>query len=101
MKQLPYLLTLLLFLAQVDDTWAITPVLPSAPLAQVDDDDEYIPSERRTEGEEPSARQTPSLQGLKTQSVKFSIGRTGVARAWDLATLRARPSLYIFMSLQI
>jgi hypothetical protein len=101
MKRSHYFLMFLVLLAQVDDTWVATFVSTSAPLSQVDDDDECTPSQLRTVGEESSARQTPIFNSLKRQTADFSVVREGVPSAWNLTRPFAPSPLYIFMSLQI
>ena len=93
-----YFLFLLIW-AQVDDFWASGPVLPSAPLA--DDGDEYIPSQRRPEGDECSYRQKLVLVGLTPQTVDLLLIRRGLPSEWNLTTPFTPPPLYVFMSLQI
>jgi hypothetical protein len=99
MKRLPYILILLLISAQFDDAWALTPGVPSAPLAEDDDNDEYIPAHQRTQDEEPSPRQQPVFDGLKPCPPDFSVVRRGVPSEWNLA-VPSPPALYVFMSLQ-
>jgi hypothetical protein len=99
MKRHAYLLILLLLSAQVDDAWAVAPVLSSAQSA--DDDNEYLPSERRTQGEESCARQEPICVGLKPHTADFSFVPWDVPSEWNLNTPFAPPPLYAFMSLQI
>jgi hypothetical protein len=92
-------LVLLLFWALVDDYWAAAPVLPSAPLA--DDDDEYLPSPRRPQEDECSPHHKPVFDGLKPQTADFSLVRRGVPSEWNLTTPFTPPPLYVFTSLQI
>jgi hypothetical protein len=99
MKRLPYLLILLLLSSGVDDAWAAAPDSPSVQLA--DDNDEYMPAQRRPRGEQPSPRQEPACGGLKPQTADFSVARRGVPPERDLTTPLAPPPLYVFMSLQI
>jgi hypothetical protein len=99
MKRLAYLLVLLLISAQVDDYWAVAPVSSFAPLA--DDNDEYMPPQRRTQGEEHSSHQKPVFVGLKPEIADFPLARRGVPPERDLTTPFAPPPLYVFMSLQI
>jgi hypothetical protein len=102
MKRFPYFLIFLLFVAQVDDTWAVDPVFPSAPLFQIDDDDEYIPQERRTQVEEQHAvRRAPLFSFRIAQSAgRPSAGRC-IPSALTLTIPFAPHSLYLFMSIQI
>jgi len=99
MKRLVFLLILLLISTQVDAAWAVAPDLPSAPLA--DDNDEYPPLKRRPQGEQSSSRQKPVFDGLKPQTADFSLVRRGVPSEWNLTTPFTPPPLYVFMSLQI
>jgi hypothetical protein len=99
MKQLAHLLVLLLISAQVDDAWAVAPVLPSAPLS--DENDEYLPAQRQLQGAASVSRQTPAFNHLKTRAADFAPVRSRVPSEWNLTTPLAPPSLYVFMSLQI
>ena len=99
MKRLAYLLILLLISAQVDDTWAVAPVVLSAPLA--DEDDEYLPSQRVTRGEESYSRQKPVLDAVNPRNADFPFAPGSVPSKWILTTPFAPLSLYVFMSLQI
>jgi hypothetical protein len=100
MKWRASFLVLLLIWAQVDDYWAAGPVLPSAPLAD-DDDDEYLPSQRRPLEEECSARQKPVFAGLKPQTADVPLVRRGGPSEWNLTTPFTPPPLYVLMSLQL
>jgi hypothetical protein len=99
MKRLAYLLLLLVISAQVDEAWVVAPVSPSVPLA--DDDDEYLPAQRRVGGEQYASGQGPTNIGLKPQAAESSVVRRGVPSEWDLTTPFTPPPLYLFMSLQI
>jgi hypothetical protein len=99
MKWLAYLLILLLISAQVEDTWAVAPVLPPAPLA--DDNDEYLPAQQRPRGELSSFRQKPLFDAVKPRAADFPYVPRRVPSEWNLATPFAPPPLYVFMSLQI
>jgi hypothetical protein len=94
-----YFLVLLLIWAQVDDYWAAAPVLPSAPLA--DEDDEYLPSQWRPQEEECAPQQEPGFVGLKPQTADLPLVRRGVPSEWNLTTPFTPPPLYVFMSMQI
>ena len=98
MNRHAYVLVLLLISAQVDDFWA-APVLPSASLA--DDDDEYLPSRRRSQEGECSPDQKPVFVGHKPQTADRPLARRGVPSEWNLITPFTPPPLYVFMSLQI
>jgi hypothetical protein len=97
MKQLAYLGALLLISAQIDDTWAITPVSPSSPLAE----EEFLPSHPRSQVEESSPHQKPIVVGFESPTVDFPFVRWGVPAGCSLTTPLAPPPLYVFMSLQI
>jgi hypothetical protein len=98
MKRLAYLLILLMISDQVQDAWDVASVSLTAPL---DDDDEYLPSERRPEEEECSARQGQDFVGLEPQTAAFPLVRNGVPSEWTRTTPCTPPPLYVFMSLQI
>jgi hypothetical protein len=101
MKRHAYFLILLFFSAQVDDGWAVAPVLPSAPAPLPDDDnDEYLPTQRRLRDEQ-TASQEPAFVGHKPESVDFPLARGGVPSEWSLTTPFMSPPLYVFMCLQI
>jgi hypothetical protein len=99
MKRLPYLLVLLLLSAQVDDAWAVAPVLPSAPLA--DDNDEYLPAQRRPQEQRPSSCQKPVFEAVKSPNANFSFVPRGAPSERNLTTPFGPPPLYVFMSLRI
>jgi hypothetical protein len=99
MKRLAYLLVLLVISAQVDDTWAVAPVVLSAPFA--DEDDEYLPSERLTLGEESSSCQKPVLGAVKLLTADFPCVPGSVPSEWNLTTPFVPLPLYVFMSMQI
>jgi hypothetical protein len=99
MNRQAYFLILLLFSAQVDDAWAVAPVLPSAPLAD-DDNDEYLPARRQLRDEQ-CASQEPAFVGHKPESADFPLARGGVPYEWNLTTPFTSPPCSVFMSLQI
>ena len=99
MNRLAYLLILLLISALVDDFWAAAPVLPSAPLA--DDDDEYLPSQRRPREDECPAHQKPAFVGLQPRTAAFPLVRRGVPSERNLTTPFTPPPLDVLTSLQI
>jgi hypothetical protein len=99
MRRLAYLLTLLLISAQVDDAWAVAPVLPSAPLA--DDGDEYLATQRRPREEQSPSGRGPVWIDLRPLTADLSVVRRGVPPEWDLTAPFTPPPLYVFMSLQI
>jgi hypothetical protein len=100
MKRLPYFLILLLLTTQVDDALAVPFLSPSAPLAD-DDDDEYLPSQRRPQEEESLPGEEPASAGLKPRTANFPIAHRGVSPEWTLTTPLTPPPLRLFMSLQI
>jgi hypothetical protein len=99
MTRLPYLLILLLLSAQVDDAWIADPALPSVSLA--DDNDEYLPAQRRPREELSTSAQGPMFVGLKPPPTDACSVPTGVRSEWNLTTPFTPPPLYVFMSLQI
>jgi hypothetical protein len=99
MRRLAFILILLLVSAKVDNAWACAPVVPSAPLT--DDDDEYLPSQRRPEEGPSSPRQKPAFLGLKSEATGRPLVRRGVPPGRDLTTPFAPRPLYVLMSLQI
>jgi hypothetical protein len=99
MRRLTYLLVLLLMAAQVDDAWAVAPVLPSAALA--DDDNEYLPAQRRPQEQLSSSRQKPVSRALAPRTADFSFAPRGVLSRRTLTPPFAPTPLYVFMSLQI
>jgi hypothetical protein len=99
MKRVAYLLVLLLIAAQVQDTWAVALDLPTTPLA--DENDEYLPVQRRRRGEQTAFRPKPVLNALKCPAADFCFVPRGVPSEWNPTTPFAPPPLYIFMSLQI
>jgi hypothetical protein len=98
-KRYAYLLIILLLWGQVDDVLAVAPVLPSAPLAD-DDDDFYLPSQRRIQEEESRPDKKPALVGLEPRTADSSLVPRGVPFGWGLTT-PFTPPLYLLMSLQI
>jgi hypothetical protein len=100
MKRHAYLLILLLLWSQADDVLAFASVLPSAPLAD-DDDNEYVPSQRREQEEESRPDNTPAFAGHKPQTADFPLVRRGVRLEWNLITPFTPAPLYVFLSLQI
>jgi hypothetical protein len=99
MKRLAYLLILLLIAGQADVAWAVSPLAPSAP--QADDDDEYLPAQRNPQGERPSSRWEPGSAAAKLSTAEFASAPSGVPSGRTLATPFAPSPLYVFMSLQI
>src|SRR5262245_8891908 len=99
MKWYAYLLVLLLISAQADDALAAAPVLPSAPLA--DDNDNYLPAQRRPQEEQSATRQRPIFFRMKPVTGNSSVVRRGVPSELDQTVPFTPPPLYVFMSLQI
>ena len=100
MKRLPCLLILLLISAQVDDSWAVAPVLPSASLP--DDNEEYLPAQRRLQEQRSSPRQEPVVfDSVRLHHAALSFVPRGVPSERNLTTPFTPPPLYAFMSLQI
>jgi hypothetical protein len=97
MKRLTYFLVFLLISAQVDDAWAVAPDLPSAPVA--DDNDEYLPAQRQLRDEQSSDQET-TFVGIEPRSADFLPGRRARFE-WNLTTPFTPRPLYVFMSLQI
>jgi hypothetical protein len=98
MRLLPYLLVLLLTLALVDDTWAGTPDLPSAPLT--DDNDEYLTTWPPSRGGTSSPRHGLPAHGLHPRTAEPFSGRESVLSEGRTAPF-VSALLYVFMSLQI
>jgi hypothetical protein len=99
MTRLTYLLILLLLSAQVDDAWTVDPALPSASLA--DDNDEYLPAPRRPRDELSASAQGPMFVGLKPPPTNACSVPAGVRSEWNVTAPFTPPPLYVFMSLQI
>jgi hypothetical protein len=98
-KWFAYLLILLMISAQVGDVWAVDPDMPSAPVA--DDNDEYLPAKRQRREEESASDQGPMFVGLKSPTADFPLVRRGVPFDRNLTTPFTPPPLYVLMSLQI
>jgi hypothetical protein len=99
MKQIAYLLIVLLMSAQVDECWAVAPFAPPAPLT---DNDEYLPLERQRREDRSASHREPISSPLETNSdgefpnpfaapTRFEADRGGACR---------RSCLYVFMSLR-
>ena len=99
MKRFAYLWVLLLMSAQVDEAWAVAPDFSSAVLA--DDNDEFLPAQRRPQEELTSSRQKPVLSIGTPRTADFSFVSRGVPSEWNSTTPFSPPPLYVFMSLQI
>jgi hypothetical protein len=100
MRRLAYFLILLLLSAQVDDAFAVAPVLPSAPVAG-DDDGEYLPSKPRRLEQESLPDKEPAFDGLKAETADFPLVRRGVPSERNLTTPFTPAPLYVFMSLRL
>lgn len=93
-------LLVLLFWAQVDDAWILSPIPQSQ--VPVDNDDEYLPVRREQDVHQRSDRQRPVVVGPTSSIFRlFSTATlTGVAFAAFLSRPFGPASLYVFMSLQ-
>jgi hypothetical protein len=100
MRRIGWLLVVLLLWGQVDDILALQFSVPSAP-ATVDDDDEYLPSQRGPEAEESRVHTRPAFAGLKRRAAESSPVRWTLPFERDLSTPLTPLPLYVFMSLQI
>ena len=101
MKRFAYLLIIVSLWAQVGDARAITPVSPSATLTD-EVNDEYLPSQRRSEQEEASSARREWVFVRRVPTTPDSpLVRRGVLLAWGPIAPRTAPPLYLFMSLQI
>jgi hypothetical protein len=101
MRRFAYLLILPLLAAQVDDALAAALVLPSAPLADEEDDDACLPSQRRPQEEEPHPGKRPAFVRLQPRTAAPPLARRGGQPESNLTTPFGPPPLYVFMSLQI
>ena len=99
MRRFSYLLILLLISAQVDDYWIAAPALLSASLA--DDNDVYLPTQKRPEERGRSASERQVFGGLTLPHAAFSLVPSSVPLVRNLPTPSASPPLYVLMSLQI
>jgi hypothetical protein len=99
MKRFAYFLILLLLSAQLDDYWAVAPVLPSATLAAADDD-EYLPSQRRSQ-EDSGVSKKAEFVGLQPRHPDFPLLRSELPFEWNLSGPFTPPPLDLFMSLQL
>jgi len=99
MKQLAYVLILLLITAQFDDYWAVAPVSSFTMLT--DDDDEYLPAQRRPQGEDRTSHQKPAFAAVKSEIAEILLTRRDATSDGNSTTPFSAPPLYVFMSLQI
>jgi hypothetical protein len=97
-RRLLYLLIFLVISAQVDNYWTVRPVLLSASL--VDEDDEYISSERQMQVEESSARQAPMFFGMILHTADISFVPRRLSSEWNQPK-PFPPAPYVLMSMQI
>ncbi len=98
MKWFAYLLIPLLLSTQVGDALAVAADEPSAPL--VDDDDEFLPVQRRPREEESVPDPGQIVVRLNPPTANHPPARRGRSFEWDPTTPFAPPPLYVFMSLQ-
>jgi hypothetical protein len=98
-KRLPYLLVLLLISALVDDTWAVAPDSPFASAAE--DNDEYLPAQRRPQEELITLGQWPPFVCLEAQPADLSAVQARLPSGPNPATPFTPQPLYAFMSLRI
>jgi len=101
MKRLVYLLILLPVWHQVDDTWVVTADFFAASEIGIEDNEEYLPSERESHVEECSPRQKGRSYLSYPSPANSRPGRTDFPTATRTMAVYAAPSLYVFMSLQI
>jgi hypothetical protein len=97
---IPYFLLLLMCSAQLDDAWVVAVASPRPCLS--DDDDEYLPVERRHDLDHSSQRQrpVPSVVQLSANHPVSPI-LVQLSRAATIPSGLTVPcSLYVFMSLQ-
>ena len=99
MKWCAYFLILVTLWDQVDDVLAIAFVLPSVPVA--DEDDDYLPAQRRSHEEESVVHKGPAFVRLKPRTADVPPVRSSVPFGWSLTTPFTSSPLYAFMSLQI
>jgi hypothetical protein len=99
MRRLGYLLILLVFSAQVDDTWGLTSVSTSVPLA--DEDNEYLASQETVTDQECSPRGKQVFARLKALTADLPPVGKDVRTAWNATAPFAPRSLYVYMSLLI
>ena len=101
MKRLIYLLILLPIWHQVDDTWVVAADFFSASETGIEDNEEYLPSERKSQVEECSPRQKGRSYVSDPSPANSRRGRSDFPTATRTMAAYAAPSLYVFMSLQI
>lgn len=102
MKRLIYFLALAILSAQLDEAWVVVPLLPSAPLADDNDEnDECLPAQRQPREEATAACRGPLFVGQESPTAEIPFVRAGVPFESLLTTPSLPPSLYVFMSLQI
>ena len=101
MKRLAYLLILLPIWHQVDDTWIVATEFWSASQPGIEDNEEYLPSERESRAEECSARAKRNHTACNRSSADVLLTRTDFQSNQPPVAPNSPPSLYVFMSLQI
>jgi hypothetical protein len=98
-KRRAYFLLLLLISAQLDDAWAAAPASPSAPIAE--DNDEYLPAQRRPQEEEIALGQELPFACLKAQPADSPVAQQRLSSRSNPATPFTPQPLFAFMSLRI
>jgi hypothetical protein len=98
-KRLAYFLLLLLISAQIDDVWDAAPTSSSASL--VDDNDEYLPAQRRPQEEQIALAQWPPLVDMKAQAADWSVVHKCPPSGPDPAPPFTLQPLFAFMPLRI
>jgi hypothetical protein len=98
-KRLAYFLLLLLISAQLDDAWAAAPASPPAPIAE--ENDEYLPAQRRPQDEQIALAHWPPFAGLKAQPADLSVAQKCPPSGPNPAPPFAPKPLLAFMPLRI
>ena len=99
MKRIGYFLVLLLLSAPFDDAWAVAPASPAAPLT--DDNDDYLPVQRRPEEELSPHRLGPVFTTLKPRAASPAFEPAGAGIGRSLPAQLSSPFLHLLMILQI
>jgi hypothetical protein len=101
MKRITYLLVLLPIWHQVDDTWVVAAEFFAASQAGIEDNEEYLPSERDQRAEECASHQKRRGVGANPSPADSPLTRTDFLSNRRPIAPYAPPPLYVFMSLQI